>query len=118
MSKSFKRPLPQSKVLKYMQAKYSDISLWERDEIISWLQWNDRHGEYTDEEAVMYGWDPLTKESALEIVRHQLDMCEVKVTFKSSLPPSELQSMLEKVFWDSDYFNADGADWCVTLPKN
>ena len=118
MSTSFKRPLPRSKVLKYQQSKYSDISMWERDEIISWLQWNDRHGEYSDEEAVLYGWDPLTKESALEIVRRQLDMCEVKVTFKSSLPPTELQSMLEKVFWNSDYFDADGADWCVTLPKN
>lgn len=104
--------------LKFSTAKFSEIAEWSREEIISWLQWNDRHGEYSDEEAVLYGWDPLTKESALEIVKHQLDMSTVEVTFKSSLPPSELQSMLEKVFWDSDYFDADGAEWHVTLPKS
>lgn len=105
------------KEVKFRQARLSDIAEWSRDEIIEWLQWNDRHGEYSDEEAELYGWEPLSKEEALKIVEHQLDMSTVEVTFKSPLPPSELQSMLEKVFWDGDYFDADGASWNVTLPK-
>ena len=103
--------------LKFSTAKFSEIAEWSREEIISWLQWNDRHGEYSDEEAVLYGWDPLSKEEALDIVRNQLDMSTVTVTFKSTLDPSSLQSMLEKVFWNSDYFEADSAHWNVTLPK-
>jgi hypothetical protein len=99
--------------LKFSTAKFSEISEWSREEIISWLQWNDRHGEYSDEEAELYGWDPLSKEEALKIVEHQLSMSTVEVTFRSPMPPSELQSMLEKVFWDSDYFDADGAEWDI-----
>lgn len=44
-----------------------------REEIIEWLKWNDRHGEYTDEDRAAEGEKPLTKDEAAEQMMDQLE---------------------------------------------
>lgn len=44
-----------------------------REEIIEWLQWNDRNGDYDDASAAMQGLPPLTREEAVEILISQKD---------------------------------------------
>ena len=39
-----------------------------RDELISWLIWNDPNGVYTDENNAAEGWDPLPIEDAWRFV--------------------------------------------------
>lgn len=43
-----------------------------RDTLIRWLSWNDPNGFYTDEEAVLEDVDPLTLDTAWELVAEQV----------------------------------------------
>jgi hypothetical protein len=43
-----------------------------REELIAWLCWNDRNGEYSDEDAEGNGWNPLTWEQAYEFAIEQI----------------------------------------------
>ncbi len=44
-----------------------------REEIIAWLVWNDRNGNYTDADSRLEGYRPLTLESAREQMQKALD---------------------------------------------
>lgn len=45
-------------------ASMPNVDLGDRDSIIRWLQWNDRNGCYSDEEAINEGLEPLTLREA------------------------------------------------------
>lgn len=44
-----------------------------REQLIAWLVSNDPNGIYTDADSALEDMPPITKESALEIMRHQLE---------------------------------------------
>lgn len=44
----------------------NELSTWPKEKIISWLDWNDPNGIWTDEDAIAEGYEPFTKESAKE----------------------------------------------------
>jgi hypothetical protein len=42
-----------------------------RERLIAWLTWNDGNGCYTDESALAEGCEPLTLETAWELLEHE-----------------------------------------------
>lgn len=49
---------------------FNDIS---REEVISWLCWNDRNGIYEDRQSLMEFGNIMTKEEGIEIMRKQIE---------------------------------------------
>ena len=45
----------------------------DRDAIIAWLCWNDRHGCYTDEDCEAEGLNPMPVDLAEAIMRRQME---------------------------------------------
>lgn len=43
-----------------------------REQIIAWLVWNDPNGCYTDEDSLAEGFERLTRQRAVEIMKAQL----------------------------------------------
>jgi hypothetical protein len=39
----------------------------DRESLIGWLCWNDRHGIYRDEDSLLEGYGPITLEAAREL---------------------------------------------------
>ena len=64
--------LSNEEILVFYTNIYNGMCEWSREALINWLCWNDRNGEYTDEDSEHNGWEPLSKESALEIIHRQL----------------------------------------------
>jgi hypothetical protein len=50
-----------------------DLKTMSREELIAWLQWNDRNGVYSDEDSELEGRDPISREEALEIALRQIE---------------------------------------------
>jgi hypothetical protein len=50
-----------------------DLKTMSREELIAWLQWNDRNGVYSDEDSELEGRDPVSREEALEIALRQIE---------------------------------------------
>jgi hypothetical protein len=48
-----------------------DLKTYSREELISWLCWNDPNGIYTDDASEIDGFPPITLEEALEIAVRQ-----------------------------------------------
>jgi len=44
-----------------------------REEIIEWLQWNDRNGVYNDEDSLREFGNTVSKEEGMEIIKRQLN---------------------------------------------
>ncbi|RYU91807.1 hypothetical protein [Emticicia agri] len=44
-----------------------------REELISWLSWNDRNGIYEDRYSIMEFGNVMTKEKGIEIMRKQIE---------------------------------------------
>jgi len=49
------------------------LAVADREYLIRWLSWNDRHGVYTDEDSKAEGLPPITLEEAQDLVRIQFD---------------------------------------------
>jgi hypothetical protein len=45
-----------------------DIAKMSKDACVYWLEWNDHNGCYSDADAIAEGFDPLTEESARELL--------------------------------------------------
>lgn len=41
-----------------------ELSLWSREKMINWLEWNDPNGIWTDEDAKAEGYKPFTQQDA------------------------------------------------------
>ena len=50
-----------------------DLKTMSREDLIAWLQWNDRNGVYSDEDSELEGRDPVSREEALEIALRQIE---------------------------------------------
>ncbi len=48
---------------------FNDVS---REEVISWLSWNDRNGIYEDRQSLMEFGNIMTKEKGVEIIKKQI----------------------------------------------
>ena len=55
-----------------VDALYRYLSFASREEIIDWLQWNDRNGVYRDEESLVEFDTIVSKEEGIEIVMRQI----------------------------------------------
>jgi len=44
-----------------------------REQVIEWLEWNDPNGVYSDSDSIAEGFDPLTLETAREIMADQIE---------------------------------------------
>lgn len=44
----------------------------DREQVLTWLVWNDRNGCYTDEERIEEGFEPLTLETARSLMYSSL----------------------------------------------
>ncbi len=54
------------------KALFDRLSLMKRQELLQWLQWNDRNGIYTDYDCIRKGIPLFTKMHALATVYHQI----------------------------------------------
>jgi len=52
---------------------FEQLAVANRDFLIRWLSWNDRHGVYTDEGSAAEGLPPITLEEARDLVRIQFN---------------------------------------------
>ena len=50
----------------------NQINHCSRETIITWLQWNDRNGIYTDEQSLKEFGKILSREEGIEIMTHQI----------------------------------------------
>jgi hypothetical protein len=48
-----------------------DLQTFNREQLIEWLCWNDKHGVYRDEDSEIDGFPPITLEEAREIAVRQ-----------------------------------------------
>jgi hypothetical protein len=48
------------------------LSLTSREEIIDWLEWNDRNGTYNDEDSLNELGNIMSKEEGIEIIVRQI----------------------------------------------
>ena len=55
-----------------VDALHQFLSFASREEIIDWLQWNDRNGIYRDEESLAEFGTIVSKEEGIEIVMRQI----------------------------------------------
>ena len=49
-----------------------ELERWKRENLISWLKWNDRNGVYEDEESMLEFGNILTHEEAMNIIVNQI----------------------------------------------
>lgn len=61
-------------LISYMEEQeLSDyLQIWTRDELISWLKWNDPNGVYDDESSKREFDNILSKEEAIDIIKRQI----------------------------------------------
>jgi len=52
---------------------WADLQRADRGQLITWLCMNDRNGCYTDEDTRLEGFEPLTRETALELIADALE---------------------------------------------
>lgn len=50
----------------------SELNLWSREHLISWLYWNDSNGVYKDEDSKREFDNVLGKTEAIEIITRQI----------------------------------------------
>lgn len=65
---------PYYKLMEYKGEELNDILIsWSRQELISWLRWNDRNGVYSDEDSMSEFGNIVGKEEAIEIITKQIE---------------------------------------------
>lgn len=45
-----------------------ELNCWSREKLISWLNWNDPNGIWSDEESIAERYEPLTRETACSYI--------------------------------------------------
>lgn len=62
-------------VIGYLEEKelYENLLTWSRQDLISWLKWNDPNGVYDDESSLREFDNILLKEEAIEIIMRQIN---------------------------------------------
>lgn len=62
-------------VIAYLEEKelYENLLTWSRQDLISWLKWNDPNGVYDDESSLREFDNILSKEEAIEIIMRQIN---------------------------------------------
>lgn len=50
----------------------NELNTWSREDLITWLSWNDRNGVYTDEDSMQEFDNILGKKEAIEIISRQI----------------------------------------------
>lgn len=50
----------------------NELNTWSREDLITWLSWNDRNGVYTDEDSLQEFDNILGKKEAIEIITRQI----------------------------------------------
>ena len=50
----------------------SELNIWSREDLITWLSWNDSNGVYKDEDSLIEFDNILSKDEAIEIIMRQI----------------------------------------------